>query len=61
MADKKSISTGLQLADLVARPVGIHVLRPGQANRAYDIVAAKFRRSPGGQMLGWGLKVFPAT
>ncbi|MDV6320747.1 DUF3800 domain-containing protein, partial [Chromohalobacter sp. HP20-39] len=29
-ADKKVDSPGLQLADLVARPVGMHVLRPDQ-------------------------------
>lgn len=59
MADKKSISTGLQLADLVARPIGLHVLRPSQANRAYGLVEPKLRRGPGGQILGYGLKVFP--
>jgi hypothetical protein len=30
-----------------------------QPNRAYDIVAKKFRRSPTGETKGWGLKVFP--
>jgi hypothetical protein len=59
MIPKASNSTGLQIADLVARPVGIKVLRPTQPNRAYDIVARKFRRSPDGEMQGWGLKVFP--
>ncbi len=32
---------------------------PTQPNRAYDVVAKKFRRSPTGEMKGWGLKVFP--
>jgi len=59
MIPKASNSTGLQLADLIARPVGIKLLRPDQPNRAYDIVAAKFRRSPAGEIMGWGLKVFP--
>jgi hypothetical protein len=59
MADKKTITTGLQLADLVARPIGLHVLRPGQPNRAYELIELKLRRSPGGQVAGWGLKVFP--
>ncbi len=35
-ADKQSNSAGLQLADLVARPVGIHILRPEQENRAFN-------------------------
>lgn len=59
MIPKASNSTGLQIADLVARSVGIKVLRPMQPNRAYDIVAKKFRRSPAGETKGWGLKVFP--
>src|SRR5438876_10446882 len=59
MIPKASNSTGLQMADLVARVVGIKVLRPMQANRAYDIVAKKFRRSPAGETKGWELKVFP--
>ena len=59
MIPKSSNSAGLQIADLVARPVGIKVLRPTQPNRAYDIVAKKFRKSPAGEVKGWGLKVFP--
>jgi hypothetical protein len=59
MIPKASNSTGLQMADLVARAVGIKVLRPERPNRAYDIVAKKFRRSPAGETKGWGLKVFP--
>ena len=59
LADKKTISTGLQLADLVARPVGLRILRPAQHNRAYEIIEKKFRRGPAGQVNGWGLKIFP--
>lgn len=63
-ADKKANSTGLQLADLVARPVGLSVLRPGQENRAYDVLKKKFFCSGGRKAVGvgfenWGLKVFP--
>jgi hypothetical protein len=59
MADKKTITTGLQLADLVARPIGLHALRPQQENRAYDLLQPKLRRGPRGQLDGFGLKVFP--
>jgi hypothetical protein len=59
MVPKAANSCGLQLADLVARPIGIKVLRPSQANRAFDIVEKKLRRSPSGEVKGWGLKVFP--
>lgn len=57
-AHKQNNSAGLQLADLVARPIGRHVMNPGQANRAYDILKEKLYQ-PGGDVDGWGLKVFP--
>jgi uncharacterized protein DUF3800 len=59
MADKKCNSPGLQLADLIARPIGRHIMNPAQPNRAWDIIQKKVRRSPAGKMEGWGLKVFP--
>jgi hypothetical protein len=58
-ADKKSNLAGLQLADLTARPIGLSALRPGQSNRAYEVLQRKFRRSPQGVVKGWGFKVFP--
>lgn len=58
-ADKKTNSTGLQLADLTARPIGRHVVAPSQPNRAWDIIERKLRRSPDGKVAGWGLKIFP--
>jgi len=58
-ADKKSNSDGLQMADLIARPVGINILRPDQPNRAYEIIEKKFYRNNRGQFDGWGLKCFP--
>lgn len=59
MADKKCNSAGLQIADLIARPVGRKILQPDQPNRAFDIIEPKFRRSPDVQIHGWGLKEFP--
>lgn len=64
MADKKANSAGLQLADLVARPVGLHLLKPTQPNRAFDVLKLKFFCSGGRQNVGtgfedWGLKIFP--
>ena len=58
-ADKRANLPGLQLADLVARPVGLHELRPTQLNRAYDIIKTKFYRSTASKIRGWGLKCFP--
>lgn len=60
MAAKACNSPGLQLADLIARPIGRKVLKPEQPNRAYDIIERKLRRNPvDGSAQGWGLKVFP--
>ena len=58
-ADKKSNSTGLQLADLIARPIGLHVLKPDQDNRAFAIIDDKFYRNGKGYRNGYGLKCFP--
>ncbi len=59
LADKRCNSAGLQLADLIARPVGRHVIDSEQPNRAYDIIRTKFYRSPNGTISGYGLKIFP--
>jgi hypothetical protein len=49
LADKKTNSSGLQLADLTARPIGLNFLRPEQNNRAFDIIKSKL----------YGYKKFP--
>ena len=63
-ADKKVNLAGLQLADLVARPIGLSVLRPEQDNRAFDVLKRKFFCSGGQESVGkgfknWGLKIYP--
>jgi hypothetical protein len=63
-ADKKTNLTGLQLADLVARPVGINYIRPKQTNQAFDLLKRKFycdggRQSVGVGFEGVGLLVYP--
>lgn len=40
-ADKKSNTIGLQLADLVARPLALKYLRSNQSNRAQQIIEPK--------------------
>lgn len=57
-APKQNNSAGLQLADLVARPIGRQVMNAKQPNRAYDILEKKLYQ-PKGMVDGWGLKVFP--
>ncbi|MES1945670.1 hypothetical protein PC39_16186 [Salinisphaera sp. PC39] len=59
LASKAVNSSGLQLADMVARPIGRHILHPEQPNRAYDTIARKLRRAPDGRVDGWGLKCYP--
>lgn len=63
-ANKKTNSAGLQLADLVARPVGLSVLKPEQKNRAFEVLTDKFYCEGGRENTGvgfnqWGLKIFP--
>jgi hypothetical protein len=50
---------GLQIADLVARPIGRYVLQPEQPNRAFDVIKDKLDHNAAGDPRGWGLKVFP--
>ncbi|WP_250626435.1 DUF3800 domain-containing protein [Pinirhizobacter soli] len=62
--DKRTNSSGLQLADLVARPIGLSVIRPDGLNRAFEMLKQKFFCKGGRSKLGidyegWGLKIFP--
>lgn len=64
-ADKKTNLDGLQLADLVARPVGLNYIRPGQANQAFEVLKRKFycdggRDHVGRGYEGVGLMIHPA-
>lgn len=65
-ADKKANSSGLQLADLVARPIGLSVVRPDQPNRAFDILRRKFlcrggRAEAGTDYEGVGYMIHPTA
>lgn len=40
-ADKRTNSTGMQIADLTARPLGLRIIRPNQANRTYRVIERK--------------------
>jgi hypothetical protein len=57
-APKSANSSGLQLADMIARPIGLHVLKPTQENRAWDTIDTKMVRK-NGQLNGYGLKIYP--
>jgi hypothetical protein len=63
-ADKKTNLTGLQLADLVARPVGLNYIRPNQPNQAFDLLKTKFfcaggRLRVGSHYENVGLMIYP--
>ncbi len=58
-ANKLANMPGLQVADLAAYPIARHIIAPQAANPAYDAIMPRIRKSPGGKMKGWGLKVFP--
>lgn len=63
-ADKKTNLTGLQLAYLVARPVGLNYIRPTQTNQAFELLRRKFycdggRARVGTDYEGVGLKIYP--
>lgn len=53
-ADKKTNLDGLQLADLVARPVGLAHIRPEQDNQAFEILKRKLYCDGGRAHVGHG-------
>jgi hypothetical protein len=53
-ADKKTNLAGLQLADLVARPVGLNYIRSAQVNQAFDMLKKKFYCDGGREHVGSG-------
>lgn len=64
LASKYANSSGMQLADLIARPIGNHVLRPTQPNRAFDIIKHKLYCQHGADDTGHdyedlGLRIYP--
>ena len=63
-ANKQTNLAGLQLADLVARPVGVNYVRPTQSNQAFELLKRKFYCDGGRAKVGIayeniGLKIYP--
>lgn len=54
-ADKRVNSIGLQIADLVAYPIGRFLINPEQTNLAFEIVEKKFHKYP--EHFGNGFKL----
>ncbi len=44
-SDKKTNSTGMQIADLTARPIGLSIFRKGQQNRAFELISPKLYKN----------------
>ena len=55
--DKKVNSVGLQIADLIAYPIGRYVLNPHEENLAFKCIEQKLHKFP--NYLQKGLKIFP--
>jgi hypothetical protein len=53
-SDKRTNSTGMQVADLTARPIGLQIVRPKQQNRAFEIIKPKLFQ--GGKRFGRPVK-----
>lgn len=45
LADKKTNSIGLQLSDMIARPIGRNFINPNENNRAYEIIEKKLYKA----------------
>ena len=43
---KSADGLGLQFADMMARPIGVHILRTEQENRAWTIIDSKMCEAP---------------
>ncbi|MDE5767309.1 MAG: DUF3800 domain-containing protein [Malacoplasma sp.] len=56
---KSHNSIGLQIADLIAKPISLHFIKPNQENRAFNIIKKKFYSNDKGNFYGYGLKFFP--
>ena len=59
VANKQINSLGLQLADLVARPIGLAYLRPHQPNRAWNVIREKVVGNLSQAGLPTGIEVIP--
>ena len=56
--NKLANSGGLQLADLIARPIGRKVIKPDQENRAFEIIEPKIAKNPTSGEEQWGFRVY---
>jgi hypothetical protein len=58
---KDANTSGLQIADLMARPIADKVLDPTGSPERWEVVAAKFYDGTHDRRSSYGLKIFPAS
>lgn len=56
---KQQNENGHQIADLMAYPIAKYGFDPKRQNPAFDVIKPKFRKSRSGEIMGYGLKIFP--
>lgn len=57
--NKKANINGLQIADLVAYPIGCRYLFPRRDRRSYNVISPKIRKSLFGAIEGYGVVILP--
>ena len=57
--NKKLNISGLQLADICAYPIARKYLTPDVDQRTYEIIKHKFYKNSSGEILSYGLEIFP--
>ena len=56
---KRDMEIGVEVADLCAYPIGRFVLNNNEPNPAFDAIRSKMASNNTGNVIGFGIKVFP--
>jgi len=57
---KIDMEVGIEIADLCAYPIARYVLNNSEANPAFDVIRPKIRSNNKGNMLNYGIKIYPS-
>lgn len=58
---KTDYEIGIEIADLCAYPIARYVLNNDQANPAFDVIRPKMKHNNNGNVIGFGIRLFPPT
>ncbi len=58
---KTDYEVGIEIADLCAYPIARYVLNNDQANPAFDVIRPKMKHNNNGNVIGFGVRLFPPT